>query len=63
MASEHTQNSWVFYNPLTATYDTRDGTKVARELVEHSECLWDVLHIANIREQQRNDFAMKGKQK
>jgi hypothetical protein len=41
------------YNPLTATYDTKDGTSVAAELVDNVECLADVLHISSIRSTQR----------
>lgn len=51
---QNTQDQWVKYNPLTATYDTPDGTKVAQELADSAECWADVLHIANVREKQRN---------
>lgn len=44
---------WVTYNPATATYDTPDGTSVAAELVDNVQCLADVLHIARLREKQR----------
>jgi hypothetical protein len=44
---------WVRYNPATNTYDTKDGTKVASEVVESVECLADVLRVATIREKQR----------
>jgi hypothetical protein len=44
---------WVTYNPLTATYDTPDGTAVAAELIDNVRCLADALHIANIRAKQR----------
>ena len=44
---------WVAYNPLTATYDTPDGTSVAAEIVDNVQCLADVLHIAQIRAKQR----------
>jgi hypothetical protein len=43
----------VTYNPLTATYDTPDGTSVAAELVDNVQCFADVLHIARIRDKQR----------
>ena len=46
-------HEWVTYNPLTATYDTPDGTSVAAELVDNVQCLADVLHIAHIRAKQR----------
>jgi len=48
---------WVAYNPLTATYDTPDGTSVAAELVGNVQCLADVLHIAVIRAKQRAERA------
>lgn len=44
---------WMTYNPLTATYDTRDGTQVAAELVETVQCFADVLYISRIRSDQR----------
>ncbi len=44
---------WVQFDPLTQTYGTRDGTKVAGELVNGVECLADVIHIAALRDQQR----------
>lgn len=44
---------WVTYDPLTATYDTPDGTSVAAEIVDNVQCLADVLHIAQIRAKQR----------
>ena len=53
-------SEWVTYNPLTATYDTPDGTKVAAELVDSVQCLADVLHIAQIREAQRSAMAAAG---
>lgn len=52
---------WVVYNEQTATYDTRDGTKISVELVESANCLADVLHIASLREQMRAVQAQKGK--
>ena len=48
---------WVTYDPLTATYDTPDGTSVAAELVDNVQCLADVLHIAAIRARQRSERA------
>jgi hypothetical protein len=51
--STPTKREWVKFNPLTQTYDTPDGTKVAAELVDNAQCLADVLHIATIRAQQR----------
>lgn len=47
----HTE--WVRYNPTTDTYDTPDGTKVAAFLVDSTQSLLDVLHIADIRARQR----------
>lgn len=47
---------WVEYNPMTATYDTPDGTRVAAELVDNVQCLADVLHIAQIRAKQRAEL-------
>lgn len=46
---------WVNYNPLTAAYDTPDGTSVAAELVDNVQCLADVLRIAQIRAKQRTE--------
>jgi hypothetical protein len=46
------------FNPLTYTYDTKDGTNVAAEVCDSVECLADVFHIANIRQTQREQ--MKG---
>lgn len=46
-------NTWVTYNPMTATYDTKDGTQVPAELVHNVQCLADVLRIAQIRARQR----------
>lgn len=46
-------DDWVRFNPLTHTYDTPDGTKVAAEVADSVQCLADVLHIAAIRERQR----------
>jgi hypothetical protein len=47
------QKPWVVFNNCTQTYDTRDGTKVAAELVDNVQCLADVLRISLIREDQR----------
>jgi hypothetical protein len=52
-AGQPCAREWVTYNPLTATYDTPDGTSVAAELVDNVQCLADVLHIAAIRAKQR----------
>ena len=52
---------WVAYNPITGTYDTRDGTHVASELADNAQCVADVLHIANIRAAQRAAQKEKGK--
>lgn len=46
-------DQWIRFNPLTQTYDTRDGTHVAAELVENVQCLADALCVAAIREEQR----------
>lgn len=45
------------FNPLTHTYDTPDGTKVASELGDNVQCLADVLHMSAIREKQRSEKA------
>lgn len=50
-------DDWIQYNPATMTYDTRDGTKVAAEIVDDVQCLADVLRIATIREKQRQERA------
>jgi hypothetical protein len=47
-------DEWVRYNYLTDTYDTRDETTISAMLVDGVQCLSDVLHIAAIREEQRN---------
>jgi hypothetical protein len=44
---------WVRYNPMTATYDTPDGTSVPAEIVDSACCLADVLRISLIRAAQR----------
>jgi hypothetical protein len=44
---------WVKYNHLTDTYDTKDGTSVAAELVDSYECIADVIRVAHIRYVQR----------
>ena len=53
------RHDWVKYNPRTATYDTPDGTSVAAELVDNVQCLSDVLHIAQIRANQRAEQRSK----
>jgi hypothetical protein len=52
-AGQPCAREWVTYNPLTATYDTPDGTSVSAELVDNVQCLADVMHIAQIRAKQR----------
>lgn len=47
--------NWVEYNPNTSTYDTKDGTKVAAELVDSVQCLADVFYICSLREEQRRN--------
>lgn len=44
---------WLTFDPLTRTYKTGDGTQVAEELTDNVQCFADILHIANIREEQR----------
>lgn len=44
---------WIRYNPISLTYDTRDGTKVSAFLIDGVETLADIFHIADIREKQR----------
>lgn len=51
---ETKKQEWVFFNDLTMTYDTPDGTKVAAELIDNAQCLADVLYIAIIRQEQRD---------
>ena len=55
--SKHTPGPWVRFNPLTQSYETRDGTSVAAEVIESVKCLADVLRIASIREDQRAAIA------
>ena len=52
----HYQKEWVRYNELTGTYDTRDGTKVAAELVENAASLLDIFYIAFIRKEKRENI-------
>jgi hypothetical protein len=47
------RREWVKYSPLTATYDTPDGTSVPAEIADNAQCLADVLRIAQIRSKQR----------
>ena len=47
------QDEWVKYNPLTRTYDTKDGTSVSAELVDGAGCLLDFMHIADVRSKHR----------
>lgn len=51
--SKHTPEPWVLFNPLTQCYETPDGTCVAAEVIENTECMADFLRIAIIREKQR----------
>lgn len=44
---------WVQFDPLTHTYVTGDGTRIAAEIADNVQCLADVLRISVIREQQR----------
>lgn len=44
---------WIVFNPLTYTYDSRDGTSVPAEMVGSANCLADVLNIAVMRSRQR----------
>lgn len=53
MTAQHTPGPWVEYNPLTAAYDTKDGTHVAAEIAENMECFADAFNIAAIRANQR----------
>ena len=56
MGVEFDSARWVRYNPLTHTYDTPDGTRVAAELIDNVQCLADVIRIAGIREKQRAEL-------
>lgn len=47
------KEEWIKYNPLTYSYETKDGTTVGAELIYSAKCLADVLHIAKIRHNQR----------
>jgi hypothetical protein len=55
--AQHTPGPWIKYNPLTATYDTPDGTEIPEELANNVLCLTDVLYIAQMREKQRAAIA------
>lgn len=48
-----TARQWVRFNPLTNSYDTPDGTRIAAELVDSVKGLADILYIAGIRANQR----------
>lgn len=48
-----TANDWIKYNHMTRTYNSKDGTVVAAELVVGACSLADVFHIADIRDSQR----------
>ena len=50
-----TDAPWIRLDILNHTYITGDGTIVAAELVDNACCLLDILHIANIRQQQRSE--------
>lgn len=52
-------DDWVQFNPMTMTYDTKDGTKVAAELFCGPESLAGYLYIAQIRAEQRAARAKK----
>lgn len=58
MSTAFKSNEWVKFNPLTATYDTPDGTKVPEELADNAQSIADLLHTADVRAQQR--AAIKG---
>ena len=47
------RSDWAAYNHLTNTCDTKYGTTVAVELFENAQCFSDILHIAQIRDEQR----------
>ena len=53
------RQEWATYDPLTLTYVTRDGTRVASELIENCETLGDVLYIAHLRAKQRESMTAK----
>jgi hypothetical protein len=46
-------DDWITFNELDQTYDTRDGTRVAAEIVEMACCLGDILYISQLRYEQR----------
>ena len=51
--TDNTPGAWMRYDPLTDTYDTRDGTKLPGEIYHGAVCFLDVLYIAHIIENQR----------
>lgn len=59
MSTATNADGWIRYNPLTSTYDTRDGTCVAAELVDNAQCLAHVLRIYQIRAEQRSANSAK----
>ena len=52
----------TFYNHLTHSYETKDGTTVAAEICE-GDSPSDAFRAAQIREQQRNEAAHDIKEK
>lgn len=45
--------SWVQFDHLTQAYVTGDKTSVSAEVVDSAQCFADVLHISEIRANQR----------
>lgn len=51
------QRQWVEFDHLTQNYRTPDSTAVAAEIIDNVQCLADILHIAGIRQRQREKMA------
>lgn len=47
------ESTWVRFNSETYSYETKDGTTVAAEVVDNCNSLLDVLNVSIIRERQR----------
>jgi hypothetical protein len=46
---------WVAWSPLSNTFDTKDGTTVAAEIIDNVSCMLDIFYVADIREKQRKE--------
>ena len=49
-------DDWERFNPLTHMVETKDGTKIAVEIITSVTCLWDYIEIARMRAKQREEM-------